>query len=142
MGPIVTWAVNLLTGGTGRPVGDQESPGAVPDFPYAVVSVMQSDFAGPALYSPEADADVGIQVDSVGTTVEQARWMSDSVRRTLVARINGGFQVKIDDPSGYQIADRQTDGGPQPPIPEGSSASRVYTVPERFTIRVTAGDNP
>lgn len=142
-GPIVDWLLDLLRAGTGKEIGDHQSPES-PSFPYGVLTVLDgSTFGGPPLVAPEADMDIPVQVDSIGRTPAQARWMADIVRRTLVARFPGGrFQVNADDPEGYHVADRQTAGGPTVPIPEGNTADRVWSLPERFTIRITAGDRP
>lgn len=137
--PVAQWLHDLLEQGTARPVGDGEAPVGA-EFPYFVTHVsVGALFGGPALWAPDADADIGIQVDSVGRTIPQARWAADASRRTLVARVGGRFQVNRLDPEGYHVADRQTDGGPNLPIPEGTSSNRVYTISERFTLRLTAG---
>ena len=139
--PICRWLLELLESGTDKQIGDHQSPTS-PVFPYGVLTILDgSTFGGPPLVAPEADMDIPFQVDSVGRTPEQARWLADRVRRTIVARhSDGSFQVTADDPEGYHVADRQTAGGPTVPIPEGNTADRVWSLPERYTIRITAGD--
>lgn len=138
--PITDWLIGLLEAGTSKQIGDHQSPDS-PVFPYGVLHILDgTQFAGPPFSTPDADADIPIQVDSVGKTPKQARWMADRVRRTLLARFpNGAFQVTADDPEGYHVADRQPAGGPSVPIPEGNTSDRLWSQPERFTIRVTAG---
>lgn len=141
--PIVGWLIGLLETGTGKQIGDGRTPDDQVAYPYGVLHVIDgSQFAGPPLFSPDADVDIPIQVDSVGRRVDQCRWMADRVRRTLLARDGGAFQVNPDHPAGYKIADRQNDGGPSVAIPEGNSANRLYTIPERYLIRVTTGVTP
>lgn len=139
MGPVVEWLIVLLENGTGRQVGDHQAP-ADPNLPYCFVHILDgTSFSGPGLHSPDADAAVPIQVDSVGLTAASSRWLADRVRRTLLARDNGAFQVQLEDPPGYKIIDREPAGGPSNPIPEGVT-DRIWTTPERFIIHTTPGD--
>lgn len=139
--PIVDWLLRLLESGTGRPVGDSEAPTKQDGFPYVVVREIDgSSMSGPFLVAPDADLALVFQVDSVGRTIDQARWMADTVRRTILARTaTGSFQVQLVNPTGYSVVDRQPSGGPPTPVSEGPAPNRVYSFPERFTIHVTPG---
>jgi hypothetical protein len=139
--PIVDWVIEILSTGTGKDIGDHESPENA-KAPYAVVIFIDGTTYSGSLSLPDEMASMIVQVNSIGLTVKQARWMSDAVRRTMLARRSpsGAFQVSGPVVAGYKVIDRSPSGGPSVPIPEGPSDRRVYTIPERFIITVTPGD--
>lgn len=146
-GPIVEWLRALLEAGTNRAVGDTESPFKNPskaDFPYSILyAIPGGSFWGPHFTAPDGNADLVFQVSSMGLRPDQARHQADAVRRTLVARqADGSFQVKLDPPQGYEISDRVPAGGPPEEMVESQYTPTVYTIPERYIIRVVAGDPP
>jgi hypothetical protein len=142
--PFCDWMIALLLTGTGKPVGDHdvptlpEPPPGQAESPYCIVySIDGGGFSGPALFAPNADAELMFQVTSAGRTRGQAQWMSDMVRRTVLARSSTGFWVSQANPTGWVVADRRPDG-PTPGVDvEGSAPHRVFSVPERFVVCVT-----
>lgn len=130
--------LTLLRRGTGKQVGDYELP-ADAEYPYAILyPIPGGGFDGPPLQSSESDALFTYQVTSVGLSRKQAEWMGDRVRATVVARsANGAFQVAHDDPDGLRIASRMVESGAGGVDVQGDPPHRVYSVAERFSIRVT-----
>lgn len=145
---ITTALVSMLATGTGKPVGDHKAPTTrVAGDPYAVVYVIGGGgYWGPGLVAPEQSGDFVYQVDSVswrsadnlsGGTRKQAEWMGDRVRRTMLARTNGAFQVAFPAVTGWTIADREPSGGAGGVDVAGVPPHEVFTVAERFLLRVT-----
>lgn len=136
--PVTDTLLVLLRRGTGKQVGDMELPEDV-EYPYAILYPIEGGgFDGPPLQSSESDALFTYQVTSAGLSRKQAEWMGDAVRRTVVARsANGDFQVAHDDPEGLRIAGRMVESGAGGVDAQGDPPNRVYSVVERFSIRVT-----
>ncbi len=135
---LVTSALlTMLAAGTGKPVGDHKAPLATAP-PYSVLySIPGGGFWGAALVGPDADADFVYQVDSVGLKRNQAEWLADRVRRSVLARSSSGaFQVTITPPAGLKVADRLPDGGPGGVQVAGVPPHEVFSVAERFVLRV------
>ena len=132
----------MLTAGTGRPVGDHKAPPppAPPAVyhPYSVLySIPGGGFLGAALVAPDADADFVYQVDSVGVRRDQTEWLADRVRRSMLARTaSGAFQVSLLSPAGLKIADRLPDGGAGGVQVDGTPPHEVFSIAERFVLRV------
>lgn len=145
---VFNWVKDLLERGTGRPIGDTESPIARPeagDFPYAILATVPGLATwGPELSQPDQNFDLVVQVSSAGLRPDQARWMADRVRSTMLARHpDGSFQVNPDaQPQGFVVVDRLPNGGPPENLVEATYTPTVYTLPERFTIRTVVGDPP
>lgn len=145
---ITTAFVAMLATGTGKLVGDHKAPdGRVTGEPYAVVyAIPGGGYWGPGLVAPDANGDFVYQVDSVswsssnnlsGGSRKQAEWMGDRVRRTVLARSNGAFQVAFPAVVGWTVADREPSGSPGGVAIVGASPHEVFTVAERFTLRLT-----
>lgn len=121
----------LLRTGTSKPVGDHALPDHTPDQPFAVVySLPGGGFDGPPLTNPEDSSEFVYQVTSVGVTRQQAEWMADAIRRTVLARSSSGaFQVAIVSPTGVAICGRmgEAPGGVEE---EGN----LFSVAERFRL--------
>ena len=134
---ITNAVIALLVTGTGKAVGDPKAPLSTAP-PYSVVfSIPGGGYWGAALVGPEADADFVYQVDAVGLRRSQAEWMADRVRRTILARpSSGSFQVTLVPPTGWAVADRVPDGGPGGVQVDGSPPHEVFSVAERFVLRV------
>ena len=139
-----------LVAGTGKQVGDHKAPlDAV--SPYCVLHVVAGGrFWGAPLIAPDAQADFVFQVDAVSgpvrdangqivtkATRKQAEWMADRVRRSVLARTStGAFQVALTPPTGWIVADRAPDGGAGGVQVEGVPPNEVFSVAERFVLRV------
>lgn len=145
---VTTALVSMLASSTSKPIGDHKAPSTrVAGTPYAVVyAISGGDFWGPGLVAPDSSADLVYQVDSVswrsadnlsGGSRKQAEWMGDLVRRTLLARTNGAFQVAFPAVTGWSMADREPGGGAGGVDVAGTPPHEVFTVAERFVLRVT-----
>jgi hypothetical protein len=136
--PVTQSFVELLEEGTDMPIGLGEVPARLPKKPWGIVHVIDGGgFDGPALTDPDADAAFVYQVDSVGFTVDQVQWMDDLVRRTVLARHHGAFQVPFPEVEGVQVQDRRPDTAAGTAVPEGEPPNRVYTISGRYSIHVT-----
>ena len=75
----------------------------------------------------------------MGKARQQAEWLADRVRLTLVSRNSlGGFQVTFPPLAGMSVISRSPDGISPGVIPEGPPENRVYSVPERYRISVVS----
>ena len=131
--------VLILENSTSRSIGDHETPENIPSGePWAIVyAIPGGNFDGPPLRAPNADGSFVYQVTSAGRSREQAEWMADMVRRTLLARnADGSFQVEFPDTTPLQVYARDSDsiGGV---TVEGLPTARVFSVADRFTLFVT-----
>lgn len=125
---------------TGRPVGVGRAPFGgkgepeEPDFPYAIIYPLPGGSFSGSLDQPEEDALWVGQVNSVGTTAEQARWMSGRVRRYIMTRNGNGFENAIDPGTGWTVNDRRvrSGGGVEP----GKKA--LFSVAEAYALSITA----
>lgn len=137
-GRLVTAAfIDLLERGTGKPVGDHEVPPSVTP-PYCVVHVIPGgDFRGPSFASPDADATLVYQVTSAGRTREQAQWMQDTVRRTVLKRLASGYAVSFNDPAPWKINDRRPWANPGGVRTEGNGPTRRFLATDIYGIGVT-----
>lgn len=134
---LTTALLTMLVSGTGKPVGDHKAPLST-DPPYCVLySIPGGGFWGAGLVAPDADADFVYQVDSVGLKRNQAEWLADRVRRSMLARsASGAFQVTLTPPTGLKVADRLPDSGPGGVQVSGIPPHEVFSVAERFVLRV------
>ena len=144
-GPILNWLKTLLEQGTNRPIGDGVAPIVNPSktgFPYSIIySLPGGSSWGGFFAQPDANSDVVFQVSSFGLRKDSARFQNDAVRRTICARqANGDFQVQLQDPAPYSIADRVMGENGPPDEDETQFTPEVYTFSQRYTIRVTQGD--
>lgn len=134
-----TALASMLGTATGKAIGDHKAPTTrTAGEPYAIVySIGGGGFWGAGLVSPDASGDLVYQVDAIGATRAQAEWMSDRVRRSLLARTNGTFQVAFPAVAGWTVADREPDGGPGGVDITGAPPNEVFSVAERYVVRVT-----
>lgn len=131
-GPITAWFIQLLVNGTGKLIGDHKAP-ANSSVPYGVVYAIDGGEEWGALNRPESDAVMPFQVTSVGARRDQAEWMADRVRMTVLHRdVNGLFLVQLAPPAGTVIQDRRPQGGRGSIDKNGD----VHEVAERFEICV------
>jgi hypothetical protein len=87
---VVTDAVKALLVAGGLTVGDGVAPSGNP--PYAVVYPVFHTVTGP-VGEPSADANRVFQVTSVGTTREQAQWVSDKAATALLGADHNAVTV-------------------------------------------------
>lgn len=132
---------NLVTAvatATGKPCGDAKAPLDVAP-PYAVVhTISGGGYWGPGLVAPEDSADWVYQIDAVGDRRDQAEWLADKIRLTVLGRdAAGAFLTAISEPSGLRIIDRRSDGGAGGVEVEGTPPHEVYTASERYVVSVT-----
>ncbi|MFF7586754.1 hypothetical protein ACFZCK_04575 [Kitasatospora purpeofusca] len=138
VGRVVSLALQAaLVTGTGRSCGYGVVPaaGALPTgaaFPYSVLYPLGGTSDGPPFGDADADARLLYQVTSIGQSAEQAEWMGDKVRSTLLGRTGAGaFAVPIT-AVGHVVIGRSLDGA------EGVTAEAgVYSYVERFVLHVT-----
>ncbi|TQF05563.1 hypothetical protein E6W39_29205 [Kitasatospora acidiphila] len=138
-GRVISLAVQAaLASATGRSCGYGAAP-LVADkptgntIPYCVLYPLgTAPMDGPPFGDADADAKVLVQVTSIGSTAEQAEWMADKVRTTLLGRtVNSGFATPIT-PTGFAVMGRELDKS------DGISVvSGVYSYVERFALHVT-----
>lgn len=146
--PIITWAMDLVFAATGAKLGDSEAPDGLNDlddpYPYGVIHHIDSNRWGAPLITTDRHLDLIIQIDAVGRRQDQARAFQDRVRSAIVGVDAEGRYAH--DPAasvtGFLIKQRSTESGPYPPVGEGERPDRVFTIAERYTIRVVAEEAP
>lgn len=81
--------------GAGLLVGDAVAPDAITHdtqgrltSPYCIVYPMPSGGTSGPMSAPHADEDMVVQVTAVGRTREQAQWVADTAKATLLAGIS------------------------------------------------------
>jgi hypothetical protein len=130
--------IQMLETATSVPVGLVEAPVVQPKKPWAVVHPIEGGgFSGSPFYEPDSDAAFVYQVDSVGRSAEQAQWMDDLVRSTVLARSSGAFQVSFPAIDAATVIDRRPDTSAGGVIPEGEKPNRLFTISSRYSIYVT-----
>lgn len=135
--PLTDALISALGTGTGRPVGDHQSPPS-PVAPYCIVYASDgAELSGPALWHPEEDGAFPFLIRSVGLRRDQAEWMADRVRLTILGRSGKPFQIAIAAPLGWTICDRLSGSGPSVPVPEGIPPNQVWNVSEHYVLKVT-----
>lgn len=134
--PFTAAVIALLVQGTGKQVGDHEIPVAAV-YPYCIVysSVLATN--GPPLWSPDADGDLEYQVTSVGLRRDQCEWMGDIVRRSVLSRAAGQFQVPFVSPAGWVCSGRLLSASPGVPEQGGTPKVPIWSSAESFTFQVT-----
>lgn len=140
--PVLTGIKEWLTNAAGG-VFEVARPPEVADIPEGkpwgqIHLIPGGEFYGSFFQDPDSDAEVVLQVDSVGKTPMQAMWLADNVRRTFLARTAGGqFQVAAPDLSPWKIISRRP-YGPTPGVDTGGEPeTRVYSVPERYVVCIS-----
>lgn len=131
-------------------MGDHEAPPDTPlltasatelrrAFPYSVLySIPGGLLDGPPLGAPAVDAIFVYQVSSIGLRRDQADWMADTVRRTLLSRNPAGiWQVPLQAPDGWVISARLAEGNTAGVSVDGQPPYRIFRVDERFHIGIT-----
>ena len=135
--PITEWLRQLLVRGTSKTVYVAEIP-ADATYPYVTLhSIAGGETWGAHLAEPDDSADLVYQVDSVGLRQDQAEALGDRVRRTVLARSAGRFQVDAPVPAPYAVIGRDLHGGVGGATREGSDPHDVVSYSERYLIRVT-----
>lgn len=141
---LVTAAMlDILVRSTKQPAGDHKAPvvsrADTAGWPYTIVySLPGGTQERPNLRAPNADGLLVYQVTSVGLNREQAEWMADRVRLTLLGRdARGRFQVELQDIDGTRILDRMGQEGLPGIIAEGTPPNEVFSVAERYVLATT-----
>lgn len=126
-------------GGTGiKAVYQGEFEGVSP-FPYVVVNqIPGGSMYGPPLVGPEQDAMLQFQITSVGKRSDQAQWMGDMVRASMIGRDQSGvFASAFPTPPGWVCADRLLASAPGGVVAQGSAPNKLFVVNEIYTVCVT-----
>lgn len=128
------WVRSLLEAGTGKLVGDHKAP-TNHIAPYGIVYTIDGGMEwGAPLTAPESEAIFVYQVTSVGARRDQAEWMADRVRRTMIDRAPDGSFLVIGNPppAGSVVQDRRPQGARGMAEEQGD----VWQVAERYEICV------
>lgn len=134
---IVTAALLDLLETTTLPIGDHTAPAEVAGKPWAVLySIPGGEQSTANLAAVEDGTDLIYQVSSVGRRRDQAEWMADLIRAVIVGRTAGAFTATWPAMAGLKVADRQMWGGVGGVEPSGEAPHRVWSVAERFLIRI------
>ncbi|GHE80174.1 hypothetical protein GCM10014715_39440 [Streptomyces spiralis] len=130
----------MLTAATGRscgygtaPTTDDKPTGNA--IPYSVLYELgQVAGYGPPFGDPDADAQVYVQISSVGTTAEQVSLHADKVRSAFLARVPGSGQFANPiNVAGGRVMDRTLDQEDGTTVTSGT-----YTYVQRFALRVSS----
>ncbi len=134
---IVTAALLTVLGTTSLPIGDHTAPAETAGKPWAVLySIPGGAYGDDNLAAVETGTDLLYQVTSVGRRRDQAEWMADLIRAKVIGRTLGGFIATWPAMTGLSVADRQMWGGVGGVEPSGEAPHQVWSVAERFLIRV------
>lgn len=134
--PVTAAFIDLLEITT-LPIGDHTAPTEVAGKPWAIVySIPGGALRDDNLAAVENGIDLIYQVTSVGRRRDQAEWMADLVRTTVMARTSSGFTTAWPAMTGLSVADRQLLGGLGGVEPSGQSPHELWSVAERFLIRL------
>lgn len=133
----VTAALLDLLETTTLPIGDHTAPAEVAGKPWAVLySIPGGEVSDHNLAAVETGIDLIYQVTSVGRRRDQAEWMADLIRATVIGRTAGAFIATWPVMTGLKVADRQLWGGVGGVEPSGEAPHRLWSVAERFLIRI------
>lgn len=136
---ITTWFVNLLR--AGQPAVPIGKHGVVPTYTretgYLMVHVIDGETWGAPFAAPNENLDLWFQVDAVSESADHAQFLADRARQTVLARRSTGeFQVALEAPAPYAIADRAL---PIDSLTTGMQATQegdLVSWPERYIVRV------
>lgn len=138
---VIPALVRWLSDATNTPIGDHERP-VQPDrnLPWGILWVIPGGmYDGPPFSDPESETEIIVQVDSVAFHQKSARWLGDTVRRSMVSRTVGSrYQVAPPDMAPVKLIRRRTQGPPGFTL-DGDKENRVYSVQERFALYLTEG---
>ncbi|WP_033819786.1 hypothetical protein [Kitasatospora sp. MBT63] len=141
-GRVVSLAVQTaLSTATGRSCGYGTAPTASDKptgvtIPYCVLYPLGGTSSGPPFGDGDGDGRMLYQVTSIGTTAEQAEWMSDKVRVALLARTKTGGYVTAIPISGHTVIGREIDKEDGVTVVSG-----VYSYVQRIILHVTTPDS-
>ena len=130
---------SLLEDQTGKPVGVATAPqniqGEQADLPYIVIYPLDGGiFSGPLFCGPNADASFEYQIDSYGLRYDQAEWLSDLVRVTMIDRDADGDLINRLTYDDHEVMD-QISLGPPSKLDE---VGQVWSAKESYLITVTS----
>ncbi|MEU7158493.1 hypothetical protein [Streptomyces chrestomyceticus] len=124
-----------LAEATARPCGLGKLPlvdGQPAEVPYLVLYPQGGPVGGAPLADASEDAELLYQVTAVAARTDQAEWMADRVRRTVLERTTtGDWRWPIDAP-GVDVWARElkADAGTD----DAGSAAGVVSYPQRFSL--------
>lgn len=123
--------VAALRASSGRPVGDGEAPAGA-TFPYHVVHLLPSPPLDGSWGDPHEQAVLSVQVNSIGTTREEAQFARHRARLVLLGRTNGAWSIPLTG-DGWRVFHREHDG-------DGGveRTDDLFTAPDRFRLHVAA----
>ena len=113
---------------TGRPVGDGEAPTKT-DFPYLVLHDITGGLLDGPIADPDADVAWAYQVDAVGLTADQSRWMADKATTALGNVTVAGRTVMRNERVGGTGRTRREDGLGEPTIFTHVAVWHLHTTP-------------
>lgn len=127
----------LLEEKTGRPVGISTAPRNIQnnqaELPYIVIhAISGNEYSGPQFCGPQSDVRFDYQIDSHGQRDDQAEWLADLVRETIIDRTNGALTNKVTFPD-HKIMDQEIIG----PTGKLDNVGQIWTVKETFGFTVT-----
>lgn len=130
--PITDWMKALLIAGTGKN-GDIGRAPTANVVPYFIVYVIDGGEEWGAFSQPQSEAVLVYQVTSVGVRHDQAEWMADRVRRTMLQRdAAGAFLVQLAPPVGVVVQDRR----PNDSRGVVEQVNDIFQVAERYEVCV------
>lgn len=129
----------LLELEVGVPVGVAAAPrnndGEQADLPYIVIYPIASGFfSGPAFCGPNADVKFEFQINSEGIRDDQAEWLADLVRVTLIDRDQHGTLVNRIQYPDHSVMDQEIVGPPG----KLDQVGQIWSVKESYAFSVTS----
>lgn len=129
----------LLEEKTGRSVGVGSAPrntdNLQEELPYIVIyPIAGTLYSGSAFCGPQEDVRFDYQIDSHGKRDDQAEWLADLVRETLIDRDGYGNLVNKLSFTNHSVMDQEVVG----PTGKLDNVGQIWTVKETFGFTVTS----
>lgn len=133
-------------GGLGYLVGDNQAPRFASDatqpdprvdYPYGILYDIDGGDRAGDYADPVIDAQFAYQLSVWGRRRDQAQLAADVACTVLVGRANGAYVSTLTDPAGLSVIRRSLDP-PAGVIPQATAEQRIFMVPVRFRLDVTA----
>jgi hypothetical protein len=142
---LVVWArAWLQDAGPQWQVFDLDAPADVEiRYPHLVCLASASSTSGPPLRDPDADLSFTVQWDAVGKRRDQTQLAADRINRLMLGRgPDGSLSHPLDPhlPANYREQGRilaDGAGAPVPTPPAAPGSTRLYSVPQRYTVFLT-----
>lgn len=129
-----------------RLVGDNQAPRFAAttqqpeprvEYPYFIVYDIDGGDRAGDYADPVVDAQFVYQLSIFGRRRDQAQLAADVACAVLVGRANGAYVSTLADPAGLSVIRRSLDP-PAGVIEQGTAQQRIFMVPVRFRLDVTA----